>query len=126
MALLGKAAILSQREAALDPARHRMTLELHIGGQAVAVGRVILAANQRCEIAAAGRGDAESIGGDEIARNLLLAVGDRRERRLADAPPIGLRGLADDDRQYRVLALDREFDGGLADRVGLLNIDLRG
>src|SRR5882757_2383949 len=73
------------------------TLERDIGGQPVAVGRVVFAADERLQIGAAGRGNAEPVRRDEMARDLLFLVGDRRQRRLADAPAVGLGGFADDD-----------------------------
>src|SRR5580693_6224983 len=70
--------------------RDRNSLERDISRQAVPIGRVILTADERQQVAAAGRSDTEAILGDEMAGDLFLAIGDHREGRLADSPSIGL------------------------------------
>src|SRR5688572_33433597 len=68
--------------------RNPLILEADISGQAVLVGRVVLAANQRGEITSTGRRDAEAVCRDVVARHHLLLVGDLGERDLADAPAV--------------------------------------
>src|SRR6187431_505460 len=70
--------------------------DLHGIRQAIAVGRVILAGNQWCEIAPAGGRDPEAVRSDEIARHFLFDIGHIRQLHRLDLPAIGLRGLADD------------------------------
>src|SRR5271165_3591804 len=60
--------------------RDAAALELRIGRQAAAVGRVIFPADERQQIAPARGGDTESVGRDEIARNFLFLIRDGRQR----------------------------------------------
>src|SRR5579863_7660670 len=63
-----------------EAAAHRNTLDAHVIRQAIPIGRWGLAGDQRLKIAAAGRGDAKAVCGDEVARHLLLLIGNRVER----------------------------------------------
>src|SRR5580698_9767961 len=71
-------------------AGHGYVLQLHVFRQAVlAVRQLGLALDQRRQIAAGSRGDAEAVAADEAARQFLFAVGDLRQRCRLDLPAIG-------------------------------------
>ena len=105
----------------------RLAANAHVVRQAVDVGRVVLAGDQRLEVAPAGGRDAEAVRGDEIARHLLFDVG-----HLGPAAP----ARSSSDRASRTCAMmvgitafmpfTRVFHRRLAHRVGLVDVDLRG
>src|ERR1700733_5295464 len=90
--------------------RDARALDGRVARQTPRIGWIVFPADQRLEIASAGRGDPESIGREEGARHLLFLIGDRRQRCLADGPAVGRWGLAYDGGHHGVLALEREFD----------------
>src|SRR6266853_6622803 len=81
---------LAARSRDLEVARqlpaHRYALDARVVGQPVLVGRIGFAGDQRLEVTAAGLGDAEAVRADVPGRQLLLLVGDLRERHLPDHP----------------------------------------
>ena len=106
--------------------RHRDVLQPHVLRQAVLERREVLAADQRREIGARLRRDAEAVRGDEVARQHLFDVGDLR--RAAPAAIFQRYGLSDVRTIAGITALrarERELDRGLADRVAVLEIGLR-
>src|SRR6266568_2823516 len=108
-----RASLLDLRSSEVEPGRelfrYRDILEPHVARQSVAEQREILAAHQRRQIAPGLGGDAEAVAGDEIARHLLLDVGDAVERRHADLPAIRLVGDPYDRGPHGILAGEREF-----------------
>src|SRR5258708_35739139 len=104
--------------------RNAGPFQCDIGRQPVAVGRVTFARDQGQQVPPAGGGDSKAIGSNEIARQLFLLIGNGGERRFANAPAIGFRGLSDDDRHHRVPALQRQLDRRLADGIRLIDVDL--
>src|SRR5580692_5494482 len=76
-----------RRAQALDNAD---TFERNVHRQASGIGWVIFAADERRQVVATGCGDAESVGGYEIARQLLFLIGDGTQGCFADAPAIRL------------------------------------
>src|SRR5258706_9812895 len=65
---------LFQQVRGSQPAPHALAAQPRIGGQARLVGRIVLPADQRLEVAAAGGGDAIAIPRDEIAPARLLRI----------------------------------------------------
>src|SRR4029450_3231841 len=87
----------------------RHVLQPDIVGEPVFKWRKGFANDERRQIATGGLRDAKTVSADELGRQELFLVGDRRERRLDHVPPIG--GIADPpDRGHdRVPSGDREF-----------------
>src|SRR5438045_2349668 len=106
-------------------AAHRDPLYPGGVGEPVAVRRVRLAGDERLEVAAAGLGDAEAVRANVGRRELLLLVGNFGEGYMPDRSFISPRGRAHDRRHHRVHALYRELHRRLADRVRLVDVDLR-
>src|SRR6516162_10048884 len=75
-------------EFALELAPHRHALDRNVVGQTVAVRRISLPRDQRLEVTATRRGDAEAVLADVIARQLLFLVGDLGERYVTDRPAV--------------------------------------
>src|SRR5215472_3507599 len=67
-------------EFVLELAPHRHALDTHVVGQTVAVRRISLPGDQRLEVTATGRRDAEAVLADVLPRQLLFLVGNFRER----------------------------------------------
>ena len=88
----------------------------------VAIGRVILARDQRREVTAAGLGDLEAVRADEVAGHLALDVGDLRQRCLAGDPAIRRVRLALDRHHHARLAGNGELHRCLAHGVRLLHV----
>src|SRR5690606_26375533 len=115
-----------QRELAFQLLRYRFQLQAGVLGNAVLVRWVIFALDQRCQIVAARLGDAKAVGGDEVARHLLLDIGDLGQRCLGNAPAVLLALAAHDGRHHGVLTCYCHFHGSAADGIGLLDIHRRG
>src|SRR6185437_6103058 len=109
-----------------QPSLHAHTLDAHVGRQAVAIGRVVLATDQRLQVAPTGSRDAEAVLGDVAARHGLLDVGDLVQRYGHDLPSIRAGALAPDRRHHRVHAGQGVLHGRAAHGIGLLDIDARG
>src|SRR5215831_2993800 len=67
---------------------HRHVLQCHVIGQTIFEWWIGFANDERRQIAAGRFGDAEAVGTDELARQELFLVGDRRQRGLDDVPAI--------------------------------------
>src|SRR5271156_5565113 len=56
--------------------RDARALDGRVARQTLGIGWIVFPADERQQIASAGRGDAESIGRDEVPRDLLFLIGD--------------------------------------------------
>ena len=102
--------------------RDRHVLETHVIGQAAQTGRIVFAFHQRLQVGPTGLRDAETIRRDILARHFLLHVGDIVEAGETDLPLVGRIRCTHDGRHDRSHAIKCQFDGGLAQRVCLLDI----
>src|SRR6185369_3101064 len=106
--------------------RDGKVLQAHVLRQPRLVRRIRFPGDERRQVLAAFVGDVETVASDEVARHLLLDVGDIRELRHADLPAVWLARGALDGGHDAVHSLQREFHRGTAHRIGLVEVGLRG
>src|SRR5437870_7365365 len=117
--------LASELETGCELLRYGDVPEPDVTRQAVLERREVLAAHERRQIGSRLGGDAEAICADEIARHLLLDVGDPIERRDADLPAVRLVRRAYDGRHDGIAPAERELHRRLADGVCLFEVGLR-
>src|SRR5205814_8298801 len=69
--------------------RYCHVLQLHIVGQAILERWIVFTNDERRQIPASRLGDAAAVDAAEVLGQQLLLIGDLREQRLDDVPPIG-------------------------------------
>jgi hypothetical protein len=78
------------------------------------------------QVVAALGGDAEAVGGDEVRGIIFSTLATLASGAMPIFHLYGLFEARTIGRHHRVVALERELDRGLADRVGLLDVGLGG